>query len=250
LSDSRAIIAAAERAGTAAILGASFIGLEVAAALRARGLAVHVLAPEATPMERTLGRELGQAIRAVHEQNGVIFHLGQTAEGFDRGRLRLGSGEAIACDFLVSGVGVTPRVEIAKAAGLALDGGVVVDSYLETSCPGVFAAGDIARYPHAHTGEKLRVEHWVVAERQGQAAAANMLGERSPYTAPPFFWSNHYDLAVRYVGHAREFERTDISGSIEAADATVRFIKGGKVVAAASIGRDRENLAIEVELGG
>ncbi|HEX8232167.1 MAG TPA: FAD-dependent oxidoreductase [Caulobacteraceae bacterium] len=248
LADARAIIAAAATARSAAVIGASFIGLETAASLRTRGVEVHVVAPEAVPMERVLGRELGQSIRALHERKGVVFHLGRRAEGFADGRLRLDDGGGIAADLVVLGVGVRPRLELAVAAGLETDGGVLVDRFLETSRAGVFAAGDIARYPDARTGERIRVEHWAAAQRQGQTAAVNMLGERRPFTAPPFFWSNHYDLAVHYVGHAPRFDHTAVDGSIPAGDATLRFFRDGRIAAAASVGRPREILAIEAEM--
>jgi NADPH-dependent 2,4-dienoyl-CoA reductase/sulfur reductase-like enzyme len=126
----------------------------------------------------------------------------------------------------------------------------VVDAFLETSVPGIFAAGDIARYPHARSGERIRVEHWVAAERQGQLAAANMLGDRQPMAAAPYFWSNHYDLAVRYVGHASEPGDVVVDGSIEDEDATVRFLRADQLQAAASVGRDRQNLEIAAALSG
>jgi NADPH-dependent 2,4-dienoyl-CoA reductase/sulfur reductase-like enzyme/nitrite reductase/ring-hydroxylating ferredoxin subunit len=244
-ADARAIIAAIEDKRRVSIVGASFIGLEVAAALRTRGLEVHVIAPETIPMERTLGRELGAFIRTLHEANGVVFHLGRTVEAHAAGHLRLSGGEEAPADLVVLGVGVRPRTELAAAAGIAVDRGVTVDCLLETSRRGVFAAGDVARYPDARTGELIRVEHWVAAERQGQAAALNMLGEHAPFVAPPFFWSNHYDASIRYVGHAQGFDRVEVDGSIAERDATVRYFRGDELLAAASIGRDLENLAIE-----
>jgi NADPH-dependent 2,4-dienoyl-CoA reductase/sulfur reductase-like enzyme/nitrite reductase/ring-hydroxylating ferredoxin subunit len=248
LADSRALIAAAQRARRVAVIGASFIGLEVAAALRHRGLEVHVIAPDDVPMEKALGRELGELVRGWHEKNGVVFHLGRTADSFDGSRLELSDGDEVAADFVVVGVGVRPRVELAEAAGLAVDKGVLVDQFLETDHPGIFAAGDIARYPDARTGERIRVEHWVAAERQGQAAARAMLGERRPFTTPPFFWSNHYDLVIHYVGHAAGYDGVTVDGSVADADATVRFMRGGRMLAAASVGRDRENLEVSAEL--
>jgi apoptosis-inducing factor 3 len=249
LADADAIIAAARESSRAVVIGASFIGLEVAASLRTRGLEVHVVAPEAIPMERVLGPQLGGFIRAVHEARGVVFHLGQTAESFLEGRLRLSGGEAIATDLIVLGVGVRPRAQLAEEAGLKTDGGVLVDAHLRTSHPTIYAAGDIARYPDARTGELIRVEHWVAAEHQGQAAALGMLGEGQPFTAPPFFWSNHYDeVALHYVGHAANVDQIQVDGSIEAGDATVRFLHSGRLMAAASLGRDVENLQIELAM--
>ena len=250
LADSRALIAAAKGATRVAVIGASFIGLEVAAALRKRGLEVHVIAPETIPLEKVMGRELGELVRALHEQHGVVFHLGRTADAFDGARLTLSGGGEVAADLVVVGVGVRPRIELAQAAGIAVDKGVLVDALLETDRPGIFAAGDIARYPDARTGERARVEHWVAAERQGQAVARVMLGERRPFATPPFFWSQHYDLTIRYVGNAAGFDRIEVDGSVPDADATVRFMRGGRLLAAASVGRNRENLEASAELEG
>ena len=247
LTDSRAIIADAAISGTAVVIGASFIGLEAAAALVARGLQVRVVAPDAVPMKRVLGRDLGQFIRSIHEEKGVIFHLGQTTKWFDGRRVKLSGDGEIPADLVVLGVGVRPRLELAQQAGIAVDGGVLVDPYLETNVPGVYAAGDIARYRDPRSLKLIRVEHWVAAQRQGQTAACNMLGDRQRFTAVPFFWSRHYELSIRYVGHAERYDRIKMSGSVDKGDATLRFMEGGRVMAAASIGRDRESLEIEAE---
>jgi NADPH-dependent 2,4-dienoyl-CoA reductase/sulfur reductase-like enzyme/nitrite reductase/ring-hydroxylating ferredoxin subunit len=246
LADSRAIIAAAEKAKRAVIVGASFIGLEVAASLRKRGLDVHVVGPEARPLEKVLGPEIGDLIRTVHEGHGVVFHLGTSVVEIDEGSVRLASGEALAADLVVVGIGVRPAVGLAERAGLALDRGISVNQYLETSAPGIFAAGDIARWPEPLTGERIRVEHWVVAERQGQVAALNMLGRRVAFDAVPFFWSQHYDFSIRYVGHAEKWNKTTIDGDVAAKDCQVAYYRDGRKLAVATISRDRDALKAEV----
>ncbi|MGD9980085.1 MAG: FAD-dependent oxidoreductase [Hyphomonadaceae bacterium] len=248
LADARAIIDAAAQAHTVAIVGASFIGLETAAALRTRGLQVDVVAPESVPLERVMGVEIGRFVRALHEQSGARFHLGRTAESFDGRRLKLSDGSVIDADLVVLGVGVRPNIDLARSAGLANGNGVLLDQYLSTSAPEIFAAGDIAEYPDARLAERIRVEHWVAAERQGQTAALNMLGERERFCATPFFWSNHYGQAIRYVGYAKTWDSIEIDGSIEAGDFTARFIRNGRLLAAASLGRDRESLDIHAAM--
>jgi NADPH-dependent 2,4-dienoyl-CoA reductase/sulfur reductase-like enzyme len=231
-----------------AIVGAGFIGLEVAASLRARGLEVHVVAPDKRPMERVLGPQMGDFIRKLHEEHGVIFHLEDTPVRIDDRRVTLKSGGAIDAELVVTGVGVRPRTALAEHAGLMIDRGVVVDAYLETSEPGIFAAGDIARWPDPHSGESIRVEHWVVAERQGQVAARNMLGLREKFDAVPFFWSQHYDVPINYVGHAQAWDELTIDGDIGARDCLLRYLRNGRVLAVASIYRDIENLKAEVAM--
>jgi NADPH-dependent 2,4-dienoyl-CoA reductase/sulfur reductase-like enzyme/nitrite reductase/ring-hydroxylating ferredoxin subunit len=248
LRDSKAIIAASASARRVIILGASFIGLEVAASLRARKLEVHVVAPDRRPLERVMGPELGEFIRKLHEEHGVNFHLEQTAKEFAPGEVVLENGDRLKADLIVAGIGVRPNLELAERAGLALDRGVVVDPFLQTSVPDVFAAGDIARWPDPHTGERIRVEHWVVAERQGQAAARNMLGQQLAFDAVPFFWSQHYDVPINYVGHAERWDRLQIDGDIDARDCSVQFIRGDRVLAAATIYRDRQSLELEAEI--
>lgn len=248
LADSRGIIAAAGKAKRAAVIGASFIGMEVAASLRARGLEVAVIAPEKEPFSKTLGPELGAFLRGVHEGRGVRFHLGQTAASIDREGVRTMTNERIGADLVVVGVGVKPSFQVAEAAGLEVDRGVLVDDRLRTSAPGVFAAGDVARFPYAPTGERVRIEHWAVAQRMGRVAALNILGGDLPFTSPPFFWTTQYDVTVSYVGHAEGWDRIDVAGSLEARDATLAYRRGGQTLAVATIGRDKTSLEAEVAL--
>lgn len=248
LSDSTALIEAADGVTSAVVVGASFIGLEVTASLRERKLDVHVVAPEAIPMEHILGPELGAFVRNLHEEHGVRFHLGHSLTAIDATGVTLEDGSRIETGLVVLGVGVRPATKLAERAGLTLDKGVAVDEYLETSQPGIFAAGDIARWPDARSGANIRVEHWVVAQRQGQIAARNILGQRVRFDAVPFFWSQHYDVQINYVGHAEGWDELDVRGSIANRDCVVAYRKGGKTLAVASIYRDRESLEAEVAM--
>jgi apoptosis-inducing factor 3 len=166
----------------------------------------------------------------------------------DGRRATLKSGGALEADFVVVGVGVRPRLALAEQAGLTLDRGVVVDPFLETSIAGIYAAGDIARWPDQHSGEMIRVEHWVVAERQGQTAALNMLGHREKFTAVPFFWSQHYDVPINYVGHAEQWDEIATDGDIRAKDCLLRYKRNGRVLAVVSIFRDVESLKAELAM--
>ena len=250
LADSRSIIAAAKKGQRAVVVGASFIGLEVAASLRTRGLAVDVVAPEALPLERVLGKELGTFIKRLHEEKGVTFHLEHKPKAIvdDGAAVVLDDGSRLAADLIVIGVGVRPRTSLCEAAGLRMNKGVVVNEYLQTSVPGVYAAGDIARWPDPHSGAPVRVEHWVVAQRMGQTAARNVLGAHERFDQVPFFWSAHYDVSINYVGHAEQWDAVVVDGDPAARDVAVRYEKDGRALAVATIFRDEESLRAELDM--
>ena len=253
LVNSRALIARASGAQHCVVVGASFIGLEVAASLRLRGLTVHVVAPEPRPMERVMGASISDMVRAIHESHGVVFHLGATTAMIEPGVVTLSTGDRLEADLVIVGIGVRPATTLAEEAGFAMERGVLVDEFLQTSASAIYAAGDIARWPDRLTGERIRVEHWAVAERQGQVAALNMLGRRQRYDAVPFFWSQHYDVTIAYVGHAERWDRLEVEGDPAAHDCTVNFWYRGRKLAVATVGRDRDSLraerAFEREMG-
>ena len=248
MADSDTLIALAGKARRCVVVGASFIGLEVAASLRTRGLEVHVVAPEARPLERIMGTAIGDMVKAIHESHGVEFHLGATVAAITPERVTLSTGQQVRADLVVVGIGVRPAIELAERAGLAMDRGVVVDEFLQTSAADVYAAGDIARWPDRLTGKRIRVEHWVVAQRQGRTAARNMLGARERFDAAPFFWSQHYDTAISYVGHAEHWDRVEVDGDPAAHDCAVTFWEHDRRVAVATVGRDKDSLRAETAL--
>lgn len=241
LADSKAIASAASANAPVVVIGASFIGLEAAAALCARGAAVTVVGPETVPLARVLGEPVGAFLRGVHEEKGVTFALGRKPAKITADAVVLDDGRSLPAALVVMGVGVKPRLELAQAAGLPIDRGVVVDGELRAA-PGVWAAGDIARYPW--NGDPVRIEHWQVAVRHGQAAARSMLGRPSRRDVP-FFWSQHHDVTLGYVGHAEAFGPPEVHGDLAARDAHVVYRDGSKIRAVVTIGRDK--LALEVE---
>jgi len=247
-ADCRRLIERASAVREAVVIGASFIGLEAAAALRARGVGVTVVAPEAVPFERTLGTELGAMLRALHEERGVRFRLGHVLKEIRQGDVVLDDDTVLAAGLVLLGVGVRPRLELAEGAGIATRDGIPVNEHLETAVRGVYAAGDVALYPDPRTGEPMRVEHWVAAQRQGQAAARNLLGRGERFTDIPFFWTSHYDVTVSYVGHARTWDEVAVSGDVWGRDCRVSYLRGGAVVAVATVNRDQESLAAETRL--
>lgn len=247
VSDSRNLVAAATSAKSAVVIGASFIGLEVASSLRARGIDVHAIGREAVLMEAVLGPQIGRFLQTLHESHGVTFHLETTATEIDDEGVTLTNGEKIAADLVVIGVGARAETVLAEEAGLAIDHGVLVNEYLETSRPHVFAAGDIARWPDPLTGETIRVEHFVVAERQGETAARNILGRHERFAAIPFFWTEQYDLGIAYVGHGAGWDAIEVDGDLQERNCSIIFRRGGRKVAAAFVHRDLEGLRTELD---
>jgi NADPH-dependent 2,4-dienoyl-CoA reductase/sulfur reductase-like enzyme len=205
------------------------------------------VAPEPVPLERVVGAEVGAFVRGLHEEKGVRFHLGRKPAAIEEGHVTLDDGTRLACDFVVMGVGVRPRLALAEAAGLAIERGLLVDEHLRAA-PGVWAAGDVARYPDPRSGKPIRVEHWVAAERQGQAAARNILGAGEPFRDVPFFWSAHYDATLNYVGHAEAFDAAELRGSLKDRDAIIAYREGGKIAAILTLGRDLANLQAEAAM--
>jgi NADPH-dependent 2,4-dienoyl-CoA reductase/sulfur reductase-like enzyme len=246
LADSRRIIAAAAGAKRAVIVGGGFIGLEAAAALRTRGLEVTVLLRETVPLEKVLGEVMGRFVEQLHVEHGVKF-VRDTPAAFEASGVTLSGVDHLPADLVVMGVGVRPRVELAQKAGLLVDNGIVVDDRLRTSAADVFAVGDVARHPFGPDGTLIRVEHFVHAERMGYAAARNILGHDQPFTFAPFFWSQHYDVPIAYVGSG-PWDHVHIEGDPAQRDVMAIYRSRGRVVAMASIYRDRESLQLEDRL--
>jgi NADPH-dependent 2,4-dienoyl-CoA reductase/sulfur reductase-like enzyme/nitrite reductase/ring-hydroxylating ferredoxin subunit len=247
-ADSRAIIAALGAAQRVLVIGASFIGLEVAASLRQRRIDVQVVGTEHIPLERVLGPQVGTFVRELHESHGVEFHLDTSVARIDDKQVTLKNGTTLEADMVILGVGVRPSIALADQAGLIMDRGISVNEYLETSVAGIYAAGDVARWPDVHSGDRIRVEHWVVAQRQGQVAALNILGQAQRFDAVPFFWSQHFDTTINYVGHAESFDAVEINGSLAAKNCTLTYKRGGQSLAVASISRNLDSLQAERDM--
>jgi NADPH-dependent 2,4-dienoyl-CoA reductase/sulfur reductase-like enzyme len=247
LEDMKGIVAALRPGMQAVLIGASFIALEVAASLRARQVEVTVVAPGSRPLERVLGAEMGGFVQSLHEEKGVRFRLGRKPTAIGASAVTCDDGSQLPAELVVMGVGVRPNLSVAEHSGLRVDRGVVVDDHLRAGTPGVWAAGDIARFPGRDA--PWRIEHWVVAQQQGQAAARDMLGIGAPFGYVPFFWSQHYDVPINYVGHAETWDRAQVAGSLPDRNALVAYRKGGRILAMASIYRDRDSLLAEDALG-
>jgi len=248
VADARAIAERAKEGARAVVIGASFIAMEAAAALRARKVEVDIVSVEHVPFDRVFGIALGEHIKKLHEKNSVRFHLGCVAKDFDGEAVTIASGERIEADFLLVGIGVQPRLQVARSAGVQVDNGVIVDSSMQTSVPGIYAAGDIAEYPEVISGDRVRIEHWVVAERQGEVAAANMLGLGRRFDSAPFFWSEQFGTSIRYVGHASEWDQVLVDGDIDSGSFIIRYFNKGTHCASASVGRDLDSLEDELAL--
>ena len=246
-ADAEAILAQAERSTRVVVLGASFIGLEVAASLRERGLGVTVVAREAVPFEKLLGPEIGGAFVTLHRGHGVEFRFGAeigAIEGEETVRgVRLGTGETLPADLVVIGFGVRPAVPRIEGVRLDPDGGVTVDATLKVA-EGLYAAGDIARHPLQGTGDPVRVEHWRLAQQQGRVAALNMAGIPTTLEAAPVFWTIQYLKRLDYVGHATDWDDIVLHGDPQRLEVLAYYVKGGIVTAAAGFGRDRDTAAL------
>lgn len=247
-ADADALRKVAGAARNVVVVGASFIGLETAASLRQLGLNVTVIGAEERPLEKILGREIGDFIRRTHEARGVGFRLGRHPVEIRGDGVLLDDGSIEACDLVVAGIGVEPELGLAEQAGLTIDRGIVVNDFLQTSAPNVFAAGDAARFPDIRGGKPIRVEHWAAAARQGQIAARNAAGRQERFTSVPFFWSQHYDLVFAYVGHAERADDVQMFGSLEEGSAAALYRDGGRIAAVVTLFRDDVSLAVEAAM--
>jgi 3-phenylpropionate/trans-cinnamate dioxygenase ferredoxin reductase component len=239
VQDSDALRARLDRGGAVVVVGAGWIGSEVAASARQRGLEVTVVEPASLPLERVLGAELGAIYRDIHADHGVRMLLGTGVEAFEGEtaveRVRTSDGRELGCDFVVVGVGVEPRIQLAERAGIEVDDGILVDDHLQTSLPGVFAAGDVASAHHPFYGERIRVEHWANALNQGPAAARSMLGHSAAYDRLPYFFSDQYDVGMEYTGFARSWDRVVFRGDPVTREFVAFWITADRVVAGMNV---------------
>ena len=238
VADSAALRAGLDAGGRLVVVGAGWIGSEVAASARQLGAEVTVVAPESVPLERVLGHEVGAVYRDIHRDHGVDLRLGTGVAAFEGEgrveRVRTLDGGTIDCDAVVVGVGAQPRTKLAAAAGLAVDNGVLVDGLLRTSAPGIFAAGDVANQLHPRLG-RLRVEHWDNALHQGPAAARSMLDSAESYERLPYFFSDQYDVGMEYSGHATSWDRVLFRGDRATREFIAFWLAGGRVVAGMNV---------------
>jgi 3-phenylpropionate/trans-cinnamate dioxygenase ferredoxin reductase subunit len=239
IEDSDALRGRLDRGGTVVIIGAGWIGAEVAASARQRGLDVTVLDPLSVPLERVLGAEVGAVYRDIHTDHGVQLLMGAGVDAFEGAtsveRVRTDDGRLLDCDLVVVGVGVRPRTELAEPAGIAVENGILVDEHLQTSVPGVFAAGDVANAHHPLYRERIRVEHWANALHQGPVAARTMLGHTDAYDRLPYFFSDQYDVGMEYVGFAREWDRVVFRGDPASREFIAFWMTGDRVVAGMNV---------------
>jgi 3-phenylpropionate/trans-cinnamate dioxygenase ferredoxin reductase subunit len=237
--DSDALRERLDRGGAVVVVGAGWIGAEVAASARQRGLEVTVVEPAPVPLERVMGAEVGAIYRDIHTDHGVEMLMGTGVEAFEGDeaveRVRTSDGRVIECDFVVVGVGVEPRIQLAVRAGLDVDNGILVDERLETSLPGVFAAGDVANARHPFYGERIRVEHWANALHQGPAAARNMLGQADSFDRLPYFFSDQYEVGMEYSGFARDWDRVVFRGDPAGREFIAFWIRDERVVAGMNV---------------
>jgi len=256
MADAERLRAAIIGANRVVVIGAGWIGCEVAASARQLGADVAVVELGRLPLERVLGPELGAFYRDVHADQGVKLHFGTGIEALRGGdrveQVRLTDGTALAADVVLAGVGVAPRVELAEAAGLDLDNGVVTDEYLAASAAGVFAAGDVASAWHPLFARRIRLEHWSSALNQGPAAARNMLGRRTPYEQIPYFYSDQYDVGMEYSGYAPGWDQVVFRGDPAGREFIAFWLKDGRVVAGMNVNvwDVAESIAALVAAGG
>ncbi|MEX1255338.1 MAG: FAD-dependent oxidoreductase [Dehalococcoidia bacterium] len=244
VADSERIAAELEPGRRLVVIGAGFIGAEVAASARMKGLDVSILEMASVPLGRALSEEMGQIYAQIHRDEGVALYTDEAIERFEGGtrveRVVSSTGRTLECDFVVAGVGMEPATELAEQAGLAVDNGIVVNEYCETSSPDVYAAGDVASFYHPMLGERIRVEHWANAQNQGVAAAKSMLGAREPYAEIPWFYSDQYKLNLQYLGHARSWDAVVLRGDVASRKFSAFYLQDGRIKAVLAVNRFKD----------